>query len=752
MTQDKSILLAMVVAGLWLAIVAGRFLVAWLRLLRLRFGAGDMNVADRRAMPADVAAILDPAAARLAALGFEYQESLLIEPQLRGGDPKPIWADVFLHAASGSWATAQLAEVPEPGLSAAVVFLTNFADRLAVTENRRMHLFLPMPPDCDIADAGAASLAEQWAFHRRRLEALSAPVLAGREALRQRRQQLRGAVFAHCGQCGLMRQAGDDWRFTARGAWAYLRRLMAGNRRVAALPPSTDIEDPQLRLLADARAWRNQEAILEHNAMSLRGKVLWFLVSAAAGIVAFAYMASWDLVPVIVGVLLFHEFGHALAMRAVGYRSLSVLMLPFLGAVAIGRKDDAGPWQKLVVLLAGPLPGLVLAVVALRVAVAGSDGHELLTTVGAMALVINFVNLLPFTPLDGGQIVDTFLFARRPRLRFAFFALSAIALMATGVALESIAFTAVGLIFAMTLPSAWRRLRLLADSGRDAEGGDPVLAILKRVHEATDPRRPAFAVRMQTVRALLPLVRERAPRFRESLGGLAAYGATIILPIVALWDTGLPQQTYSQLARSSTVAHREPAAPDWKSALARAADPEARWQVLWQAGQWFEDNDDDTEARQRYEEALAETAKLPAGTLSELHALDTRIALARFSEPEVARSAYLALLPVLRGLPAAERLRLADVLEALNARDDGSRREEQTAYLREAIAVREAADAADTFRLNHDRIELARLIDSTGDAPGAEADGDAWKKGRGAGAHGSTLAITGGSRRGSKGR
>lgn len=47
-----------------------------------------------------------------------------------------------------------------------------------------------------------------------------------------------------------------------------------------------------------------------------------------------------------------------------------------------------------------------------------------------MALSLNYFNLLPFTPLDGGQIVDTFLFARRPRLRFGFFLLSIGALFA----------------------------------------------------------------------------------------------------------------------------------------------------------------------------------------------------------------------------------------------------------------------------------------------------------------------------------
>jgi Zn-dependent protease len=721
MDLHQIFLLLAVVVGLWLAIVASRYLIVWLRLMRMRFGPGELHTAARENVPADIAAILDPVAEKLAALGFEFEETVLIDPQLRGGDREPVWIHFFFHAASGSRATLQLSDTPEPGLLAAVVFLTNLSDRLVVTENRRMHSLFSRPPECDIADAGAATLGEHWTFHCRRLETAPGTVVTGLEALRQRQRQLRVGIFSHCGQCGLMRPTGEDWRLTAKGAWSYLRQVIAGTRRVAALPPCTDVENPQLRLLADGRAWRAEEALLERNGMSRRSKVLWFLASAAAGAAAFGYLTSWDLVPAILGVLLFHEFGHALAMRAIGYRGLSVLVLPFLGAVAIGRKDDAGPWQKLAVLLAGPVPGLILAIALLRYGVAQhSADHELLMTVGTLALVINYLNLLPFTPLDGGQIVDTFLFARRPRLRFAFLVMSAVALVTVGLLLKSTAFTAVGLFFALTLPGARRRLRMLAGLGSVADA-DPVAAILRRMHEAPGPRWPAFAQRMQTVRALLPLVRARAPSFRESLLGLLAYVVAVVLPIALLWDTGLPQQLAAQLTRSSVESYRPPEAPDWKTELARAVDPEARWQVLWKAGQWFEEYEDDTEARLRYEEAFAEAAKLPPGSLSELHLLDTRIALARFSEPVVARMSYYALLPELRSLPAAERSRLADVLEALNRLDYRSPPVERVALLREAIDVRETVETPAAVGLAHDRIELARLLDSTGDAEGAEA-------------------------------
>lgn len=718
--DDKTALLIFAVAlGLWLALVVGRFVVGWLRLLRMRFGPGDVVPSERGTMPMDMAAILDQAGASLKDLGFEYEETLLFQPLLRGGAGEPAWSDTYFHPGTGSWASVQIADVPEPGLATAVSFTTYYADRVVGTENRRLHLLFPPLPSCDIQDAESASLEEHWACHRRRIEAVSGPVLADRDEVRRRHRSLRASLFDFWVETGFMRPAGQDWRLTPKGAWHYLRRSMAGNRRLASLPPFAKQEELDVRVLADLHAWRANERVLAHSAMSRRGKVLWFVASAIAGAAAFGYITSWDTVPILFGILLIHEFGHALVMRAVGYQGLSVLVLPFLGAVAIGRKDDAGPWQKLAVLLAGPLPGLILGVISLRLGMDHPEQHDLLTTMGAMAVVINLFNLLPFTPLDGGQVVDTFLFARRPRLHLSFFAGSAAALAAIGIALETPALSGAGLLLAAGVPAAWRRMRLLTQLNPDPDE-DPVTALFKGLHR-TPGRCPSFAQRMQSVRVLLPRLRGRAPTLSESLGGLSAYVAAIVLPIALLWDTGVPQQAFAQLTRPSAVAQRTSETPDWQAQLAQAATPEERWKVLWEAGQWFEEADDFEQAGQRYREALAEAANLPADASSELHRLDTRIALARVSGPDVSRSAYIELIPKLRDLPGSERQRLADVLEALDWVDPGAGVKERTARLKEAIAVREALDSGDPYNLLDDRVRLARHLDSNGDSVGAEA-------------------------------
>ena len=724
--MDEQAILYFVVGvfGLVAALILSTMLVAWLKLRRMRFAPSLLQTVDRAGMPHDVAAILDPIAERLVALGFVHEETLLVHPVLQGGDPQPTWLDVHFHAASGSRASVQMAEAPEPGLLAAVTFSTDYAASILVSENRRQHLLFPMPAHYKIDDAMTTTLAEHWAFHGRRVASAGATqgaVVSDREIVRQRHLALRASLFDYWRQSRTMQAIGKEWRFTASGAWRYLRHVMAGTRRLAKLPPHAEIETPSLRVLADVYAWRRQESIDQHNLMSRRGKLLWFSISALAGAAAFGAMTSWDMVPAILGVLLFHEFGHALAMRAVGYQRLSVLVLPFLGAVAIGRKDDASPWQKLVVLLAGPLPGLIVAVICLRLGMGDGEHHTALMSVGALALTINLFNLLPFTPLDGGQIVDTFLFSHRPRLRFAFFVLSIAALIGVALALESTPLLVGGFLLALSMRGAWRRMRLLGGLPSIAPEDDPVSVVFNRIHATPAARWPSYAQRLQSVRALLPWVRGRAPHRFESAVGIALYLATMVLPIALLWDTGVPQQALATLNATVTANVRPSPPPDWTQKLAQADTPEARWQVLWEAGQWFDEAEDEMQALAYYQKALTEATQMPDNPPSQLHRLDARLAVSRLSESDVALAASLDLLPTLRELPAGERWRLADVLEALNWRDGQATPETRIERYREAIAVRETAPSEAIYSLYEDRVQLARLLDAHDDSAGAEA-------------------------------
>ncbi|MGF1676666.1 MAG: site-2 protease family protein [Rivularia sp. (in: cyanobacteria)] len=116
---------------------------------------------------------------------------------------------------------------------------------------------------------------------------------------------------------------------------------------------------------------------------------------------------------IFISALIFHEGGHLLAMKLCGYQNASLIFLPFLGAVATARKDDATIIQRFCVSLAGPLPGLILG---LGLAIIFQDGSysSWIKQASWILICLNLFNLLPIYPLDGGQIIDILLFSRFP--------------------------------------------------------------------------------------------------------------------------------------------------------------------------------------------------------------------------------------------------------------------------------------------------------------------------------------------------
>lgn len=123
------------------------------------------------------------------------------------------------------------------------------------------------------------------------------------------------------------------------------------------------------------------------------------------------------------GIVLLHEFGHALACRQVGGQANKIVLWPLGGIayVAPPFRPGATLWS----LVAGPLVNVVLIPVFLGlglifvrsgVLAPDSDAAAWLWAVGWINVILLVFNLLPVYPLDGGQILRSLLwFGLGPR-------------------------------------------------------------------------------------------------------------------------------------------------------------------------------------------------------------------------------------------------------------------------------------------------------------------------------------------------
>jgi Zn-dependent protease len=251
-------------------------------------------------------------------------------------------------------------------------------------------------------------------------------------------------------------------RFTLRGAFAltrYSRRIVkTPGSAVKRAPPVPSEEDRQLRIEADLCA-----VLHVADSPETAPGTPWPLLTVigATAVVSFVAMALlWNpMVAVLVlAAVTFHEAGHALAMRSLGYRDVHIFFVPLLGAMTVGRAATATVRDRLLVLLAGPVPGLWLAVALL--AIDHAAGPIYLVQAAALTLLIlNALNLLPFTPLDGGRALETL---SRPESawRLAVHVASAIGLFVVADVLNDAVFVALGLLWAAMLPRQFRGYRL----------------------------------------------------------------------------------------------------------------------------------------------------------------------------------------------------------------------------------------------------------------------------------------------------
>lgn len=138
------------------------------------------------------------------------------------------------------------------------------------------------------------------------------------------------------------------------------------------------------------------------------------IISLALYIAAYYVFFHRDLqwILILTGVILLHETGHFAAMKIFGYRDVHMLFVPFLGAYVSGSPQKISQKQRIVTLLAGPVPGIIIGIVCLLVFM--STSVFFYYKLSLIFILLNVFNLLPVTPLDGGQLLEN-LFLRAGR-------------------------------------------------------------------------------------------------------------------------------------------------------------------------------------------------------------------------------------------------------------------------------------------------------------------------------------------------
>ncbi len=258
----------------------------------------------------------------------------------------------------------------------------------------------------------------------------------------------------------------------------------------------------------------------------------------------FAAVMGWQTSPVVAVTLLValvvHECGHLAGMRWFGHRDTQLLFVPFFGGAAVAHDDKVlPPWQHIVIILLGPLPGIFIGCAMLAYQ-AGGGAPAWLQQAALTTVILNAFNLLPILPLDGGQIVDFAVASRFPRARVLFLGVSALGLLLVGLALEGVHLLVGLAVFTLIrLPVEWRLAAVRRDMREEfPDGGEEAPLVRRLLEHLREPewKKTPMSQRLQVVRGMQQVLRMPRPGFGTMCFALAGYTAPLWLgATLAIW-------------------------------------------------------------------------------------------------------------------------------------------------------------------------------------------------------------------------
>lgn len=250
---------------------------------------------------------------------------------------------------------------------------------------------------------------------------------------------------------------------------------------------------------------------------------------------------GWKAVLFIGVAVALHELGHVLAMRVFGYKNVRMLFIPLFGGLATGEPRELDATKNALVALAGPVFGLFTAAIAGGLAFAFAPSPWLVEFAW-VSLVLNAFNLIPFVPLDGGQVANETLFSRYPILELIFRLIAICGLGWLSWIGEMWLLGALVVFMLIATPVTYRRACVVRDARRDPIWQTRPLdrdavALLRemvtRLFPGAAPHTYANAL-PEHVHGLWLGIRKRFPGPGRTVALLAAYAFTALILTPAL--------------------------------------------------------------------------------------------------------------------------------------------------------------------------------------------------------------------------
>jgi Zn-dependent protease len=485
----ETILINLLVFGLLIAAIVV-FTSFW-QILNVVLQYPTYKIADPKQVPTAIKDyyqnVISPI---LSELGFEFCSYLDVE-MIEVGQRQ--WQMLMHNPKFKTFATTSIPVLLSDKQPTHIWFYSYLSDgRLLITGNGKAHMVVGKLPAAIMLDPYAATTAEQWQCHRDQLfdlgdrEDIQAQAMTSAEFI-ERLESHHAAFINEMGRSQSIYplpkvdsgsapmppdKAANQFGLNLIPAFKLTLQILGGNNKMATmlkakanLPESHPEQGIEIPVAIEVNAFKRLDRAKTQS--SNRSRKIWLLLISLLAFIGLGtfWFTQVHLVLIIVAVLFIHEMGHYLAMRWFGYEDTSIFFLPLFGAAALGRKDDATLFQKVMVLMAGPMPGILLSVGLWQYLFWFGRSIDSIITPPLLdvaiaetllwMLTLNFFNILPIFPLDGGKVVGLLLFSFNPTIDATFKGIAAGILILLGVSASPVLMI-LGMLIAFSVPTTLR--------------------------------------------------------------------------------------------------------------------------------------------------------------------------------------------------------------------------------------------------------------------------------------------------------
>ncbi|MCO5259981.1 MAG: site-2 protease family protein [Crocinitomicaceae bacterium] len=134
-------------------------------------------------------------------------------------------------------------------------------------------------------------------------------------------------------------------------------------------------------------------------------------------------------------VLIIHELGHFSMMKLFRYKNVKMFFIPLMGAFVHGKKDEYSQKEGLLVVSAGPFPGIIIGFVLMLISQHWNSPFTF--QFGALFFILNIINLVPLDPLDGGLLFKLLVSKNQERFLMIFSFISSLLIIGAGFMFNS---------------------------------------------------------------------------------------------------------------------------------------------------------------------------------------------------------------------------------------------------------------------------------------------------------------------------